>query len=54
SQNHEDIVQLLIERGADINILGGHYGTALVAASSNLYINVVQLLIEKGADVNAQ
>jgi hypothetical protein len=28
-EGHDNIVQLLLERGAQINALGGEYGTAL-------------------------
>ncbi|KAJ7444199.1 ankyrin repeat-containing domain protein [Mycena latifolia] len=51
---HTSVVQLLIEKGADVNAQGGYYGNALQAASKNGHKSVVQLLIEKGADVNAQ
>ncbi|KAJ7483618.1 ankyrin repeat-containing domain protein [Mycena latifolia] len=51
----ELVVQLLIEKGANVNAQGGYYGNALQAASVNgCKHNVVQLLIEKGADVNAE
>ena len=53
-QGHENIVQLLIEKGADIHAQGGEYGNALQAASSGGHENIVQLLIEKGADIGAQ
>ena len=51
---HKGVVQLLLEKGADINAQGGHYGTALQAASYRCHQVLVQLLLEKGADVNAQ
>jgi len=48
------IVQLLLERGADVSAVGGYYGTALKAASTGGYRRVVQLLLERGAaDVTA-
>ncbi|KAF7176013.1 hypothetical protein CNMCM7691_001188 [Aspergillus felis] len=47
-------VELLIEKGADVNAQGGDYGYALQAASYQGHKEVVQLLLEKGADVNAQ
>jgi ankyrin repeat protein len=53
-EGHINIVQLLIEHGADVNAQSGDYGNALQAASSEGHIDIVQLLIEKGADVNAQ
>ena len=53
---HKEIVQLLLERGANVNAQGGDYVNALSlqAASSNGHKEVVQLLLEGGADVNAQ
>ncbi|KAJ7136784.1 ankyrin repeat-containing domain protein [Mycena epipterygia] len=49
---HHDLVRLLLEFGADINVLG-HYGTPLQAASEAGYASLVELLTERGADVNA-
>ncbi|KAJ7445338.1 ankyrin repeat-containing domain protein [Mycena latifolia] len=49
-----EIVCLLLEHGANVNIRGGNYGTALQAASSRGPIEIVRLLLEKGADVNVQ
>ncbi len=51
---HGKIVQMLLEKGADINAQGGEYGNALQAASSWGHEKVVQVLLEKGADINAQ
>ena len=45
---------MLLERGADVNAQGGHYGNALQAIAMNGNIEIVQLLLERGADVNAQ
>jgi hypothetical protein len=39
---------LLLENGADINAVGGSYGTALVAAVANGREAVAQLLIDHG------
>ena len=50
----EKIVQLLLDKGADINAQGGHYGNALQAASTGAHEKIVQLLLDNGADVNAQ
>ncbi|KAH7187521.1 hypothetical protein BKA60DRAFT_602335 [Fusarium oxysporum] len=52
--NHLEIVQLLLDKGADINVQGGVYGNALQAASCEGDREVVQLLLDKGADVHAQ
>ncbi|KAF7349543.1 Ankyrin repeat-containing domain protein [Mycena sanguinolenta] len=47
-----DIVQLLLERGADVNLGGRQFGSPLGAASYQGKSDVVQLLLDKGADVN--
>ena len=51
---HEEVVKLLVEKGADFNAQGGYYGNALHAASFGGHEKVVKLLVEEGADVNAQ
>ena len=51
---HGDIVQLLLDRGADINTESEEHGNALHAASHWGHTEIVKLLIEKGANVNAQ
>ncbi|KAJ6496842.1 ankyrin repeat-containing domain protein [Mycena vulgaris] len=51
---HNQLVQLLIDEGADVNAEGGHYGNALQAATLNGHKQIVQLLIDEGADVNSQ
>ncbi|KAF7585248.1 hypothetical protein BBP40_011595, partial [Aspergillus hancockii] len=43
-------VELLLEKGADVNAQGGDYGTALQAASFEGHKQIVQMLLEKGAD----
>lgn len=48
------MVQILLEKGADVNAEGRECGTALQAASEGGHEKVVQILCEKGADVNAQ
>ncbi|RYP34128.1 hypothetical protein DL768_011069 [Monosporascus sp. mg162] len=53
-QDNEKLVRLLLDKGADANSQGGHYGNALQAASCFGNENVVQLLLDKGADVNLQ
>ncbi|KAM6537139.1 hypothetical protein FALCPG4_003085 [Fusarium falciforme] len=54
SGGHLEVVQLLLDKGADVNAQGGHFSNALQAASSGSHLEVVQLLLDKGADVNAQ
>ena len=46
------MVQLLLDKGADVNIRGGRYNNALQAASAVGYDQVMQILLDKGADVN--
>ena len=54
-EGHYQIVQLLLEKGADVNAQGDRFReSALQAASEGGHYQVVQLLLEKGADVNAQ
>ena len=50
----KEIVQMLLERGADVNAEGGGYGNALQSASHNDHQEIVQVLLKRGADVNAQ
>lgn len=45
---------MLLERGADVNAQGGHYDSALQAASASGRGKMVQVLLGAGADVNAQ
>ncbi|KIK54071.1 hypothetical protein GYMLUDRAFT_138510, partial [Collybiopsis luxurians FD-317 M1] len=51
---NEAVVQLFLEKGADVNVQGGEYGNALQAAVYNGNEAVVQLLLESGADINPQ
>jgi hypothetical protein len=53
-RGHLDVVQLLLEKGADVNAQGGECGNALQAAAQGGHLEIVQLLLEKGADVNTQ
>ena len=52
-QRYKPIVELLLDRGADINAVGGNYGTALGAAAFSGNGAIVGLLLERGADINA-
>ncbi|KAF7136844.1 hypothetical protein CNMCM5793_006414 [Aspergillus hiratsukae] len=47
-------IELLLEKGADVNAQGGLYGNALQAACVEGHKEVVQLLLENGAEVNVQ
>jgi ankyrin repeat protein len=51
---HEQIVKLLLKKGADVTAQGGHYNNALQAASAGGYEQIVKLLLSKGADIKAQ
>ena len=63
---HTQTVQLLLEKGADVNaVIEKDYRigylekwqvgkTALIYAAANGHTKIVQLLLEKGADVNAK
>jgi ankyrin repeat domain-containing protein 50 len=53
-RGHEKIVQLLLDKGAEVNAQRGYLGNALQAASLGGHENIVQLLLDKGAAVNAQ
>lgn len=46
-----EAAQLLLSRGAAVNVLGGQYGTPLAAAAYNGNDALVKLLLENGADV---
>ncbi|CAI0646521.1 unnamed protein product [Colletotrichum noveboracense] len=47
-----DIVELLLDRGTNINRIGHYCGTALQAASSQGHEKLVQKLLDAGAHVN--
>jgi hypothetical protein len=50
SGGNKEVVQMLLERGADANAPGGEYGNALQAASSKGHKEVAQMLVEKGTE----
>jgi hypothetical protein len=50
ANGHDEVVELLLGKGADVNAQGGHYGNALQAASANGHDKVVELLLSKSAD----
>lgn len=50
--DHADMVQVLIDCGANVNASGGPYGTALQAAIRRGGGAVSRLLLERGADVH--
>ena len=50
----QDVVQVLIDKHANINVQGGQYGNALQAASLEGHEQIVKMLLDKHANVNAQ
>lgn len=51
----QKLVQMLLDRGADINAQGeGLFGTALQAAAGRGWQKLVQMLLDRGADVNGE
>ena len=51
---HNVIVKTLLDKDADVNAQGGHYGNALQAASYRGHEQLVKMLLDKDAEVNAQ
>jgi hypothetical protein len=49
-----DIVTLLLDKGADINLRDSGEDDALMYAASSGRINVISILVERGADINTQ
>ena len=47
------IVELLLEKGADVSAQGGKYGNALWAAYQGGDMDVVELLLERGTEEKA-
>jgi len=47
-----EVVQLLLERGTDVNAQTKHGGTSLSVASLYGHLDVVRVLLEHGADVH--
>ena len=50
----DDILQLLIENGADINAKDNQGNSPIYIAVKNNEIRILRILIEKGADINAK
>lgn len=48
----QDCVELLLQRGLDVNISGHYYGTALQAAARVGNLAIVEHLLNSGADLN--
>ena len=51
-------MQLLLDKGAHVNMQHGYYGNALQAAAQHgaehASLEAIQLLLDKGTDANAQ
>lgn len=54
SRGHVKMVQMLLDRGANVNAPGGQYGNALQVAAAHGYDKVVQMLLDKGANVKGK
>ena len=53
-KNHTSVIQLLLDRGADINARDAENQTALHKAAWNNCTSAMRLLLERGADPNAR
>ncbi|MCJ1264100.1 hypothetical protein MMC22_003971, partial [Lobaria immixta] len=51
---HEDLVRLLLEKGADVNVKDKNRETALHKAAMHGHEAVARLLLEKGTNINAK
>ncbi len=54
AKGNVEIAQLLIERGADVNIKNSEGRTALMYAAERNHIDYMNLLLKEGAEVNVQ
>ena len=55
SSSQNDIVELLISKGADVNFIGGNRGfSPLIVAINGNNVEVVRMLLTNGADINAK
>lgn len=54
ARGHELIVELLLDKGAEVNAQGGNYGNALLAASDRDHEQIVELLLDEGAELGAR
>ena len=54
SQPHYELIQYLVERGANVNAEGGFCLTPLLQAVSTKNVEIAEYLLNNGADVNAQ
>ncbi|MDH5604671.1 MAG: ankyrin repeat domain-containing protein, partial [Cyclobacteriaceae bacterium] len=49
---HWDVAKFLIEKGADLNVVGGDGGTQINWAVHHDNVEIIKLMIEKGAKLN--
>ena len=47
-----EVIRLLLDKGANVNLQGGKYDYALQAAVYGGNVEIIQLLLDKGANVN--
>lgn len=50
--NRLNIIKLLVENGADVNVSTSAGVTAIITAANRNYLNIVEYLVENGADTN--
>ncbi|PKK42316.1 hypothetical protein CI102_12421, partial [Trichoderma harzianum] len=53
-QGHDKIVQMLLDKGANVNAQGGEYGNALEAALFEGHDKTVQMLRDNGARTRSE
>ena len=53
-KGNKDMVNLLLDRGADVDEQNRHGQTALVRAVQDKHLDIVRLLLDRGADVNGK
>ena len=51
---HHEVVKVLLEHGANMNMQGGLFGNALHSASEGGHLEVVEVRRKHGANVNTQ
>ena len=52
SQDHERLVELLLQHGAKIDLQNSDGGTALMLAAQDGHWRVVELLLQRGAEID--
>jgi ankyrin repeat protein len=54
TEGRDDIAIILLDHGADVNIVGGRYGMPLQSASARGQLTLVRELLQRGAKVNTE